>query len=403
MSDKLPDGWRRAKLGEICREDRVSIGNSDPAYATMPYLGLEHIESNRGRILVSEDEARQSDSKSNNFRFTAEHVLYGKLRPYLNKVALPEFSGRCTTEIIPLLPVGTDRCWLAWLLRQEKVVEHAMRGKTGSRMPRTSMSEFLQLSVAVPPLDEQVRIVAQLEDQLTTAERARTAALAQLAAIEAMPQALLRQIFPRSPGSPLRRTWRWATLGEVCEINPRRPRNLDVAPSTLVTFIPMSAVSEKDAAIIQLTHRPYAEVSRGYTYMEDGDVIFAKITPCMQNGKHAIVRDTLTGFALGSTEFHVLRPSGEIDARLLHHFLLRAEFLREAQRNFTGTAGQQRVPPEFVSSSQFPLPPIDEQRRIVRELDEQTAAIERARAAVQAQLDAIDTLLTAALRLAFTP
>lgn len=165
----------------------------------------------------------------------------------------------------------------------------------------------------------------------------------------------------------------------------------------------MSAVSEKDAAITQSTHRPYVEVSRGYTYMEDGDVIFAKITPCMQNGKHAIVRDTLTGFALGSTEFHVLRPSGEIDARLLHRFLLRAEFLREAQRNFTGTAGQQRVPPAFVSSSQFPLPPIDEQRRIVRELDEQTAAIERARIAAQAQLDSLDALPAAVLRLAFTP
>ena len=200
MTDaELPEGWRWAKLGEICTEDRSGIDNGDPEYATMPYLGLEHIESVTGRILVTEAEARLTDSKSNNFRFSPEHVLYGKLRPYLNKVALPEFAGRCTTEIIPLKPLAVDRRWLAWFLRREEVVDYAMRGKTGSRMPRTSMRDFMKLPVVVSPLDEQVRVISQLEDQLGNAERARAAAQAQLAAIDAMPAALLREIFPPSP------------------------------------------------------------------------------------------------------------------------------------------------------------------------------------------------------------
>lgn len=198
-NSELPQGWRWAALGEICIEDRVAITNDDPQYGATPYLGLEHVESTTGRILITEAEAAGSASRSNNFRFTPDHVLYGKLRPYLNKVALPEFPGRCTTEIIPLRPTLTDRQWLAWLLRNETTVDYAMKGKTGTRMPRTDMHDFMKMPVALPPIDEQQRIVARLEEQMVTAERARAAAQAQLAAIEAMPQALLREIFPRSP------------------------------------------------------------------------------------------------------------------------------------------------------------------------------------------------------------
>lgn len=195
--------------------------------------------------------------------------------------------------------------------------------------------------------------------------------------------------------------WRWVKLAEVCQINPRRPRNLAISPETDVTFIPMAAVSDQSAAITGAISRPYTEVSRGYTYMEDGDVIFAKITPCMQNGKHAIVRDTRAGFAFGSTEFHVLRPSDVLDARLLHSFLLRPEFLQEAERSFTGTAGQQRVPKEFMASVSFPLPPIGEQHCIIARLEEQLATTERARSAALAQLAAIEAMPQALLRQIF--
>lgn len=191
----LPQGWRVAELGEICREERIAITKTDQAYATMPYLGLEHIEPNTGRILIDQRDARDSDSKSNNFLFTHEHVLYGKLRPYLNKVALPEFSGRCTTEIIPLRPVSVDRHWLAWLLRRREAVEHAMRGKTGARMPRTSMHDFLALSVAVPPLQEQRDVVSRLERQITALERAKRAAEAQLNDIDSLSRVAIQQAF----------------------------------------------------------------------------------------------------------------------------------------------------------------------------------------------------------------
>lgn len=197
MNRDLPPGWEWVELGEICREDRIAVSSTDVAYDEMPYLGLEHVESNTGRILVTEDEARLSDSVSNNFRFTTEHVLYGKLRPYLNKVALPTFAGRCTTEIVPLLATSADRQWLAWLLRHGDTVEYAMQGKTGSRMPRTDMRRLMRLPVALPPKEEQRKIAVMMAD----VERARSVATKQLATIDDLSAALLREIFPRSPAA----------------------------------------------------------------------------------------------------------------------------------------------------------------------------------------------------------
>ena len=188
---RLPRGWRSAKLGDVCIEDRTSITSDAADYAGMPYIGLEHIESGTGKMLIDKAGAEAAVSVSNNFRFGTDHVLYGKLRPYLNKVALPEFSGRCTTEIIPLRPTLADRRWLAWLLRSESTVEYAMRGKTGSRMPRTSMRDFMMMPVLLPPIDEQRRVGSAF----SAVEEAREAAVAQLAAVDQLSDTFLKRLF----------------------------------------------------------------------------------------------------------------------------------------------------------------------------------------------------------------
>jgi type I restriction enzyme S subunit len=106
-------------------------------------------------------------------------------------------------------------------------------------------------------------------------------------------------------------------------------------------------------------------VRKGYTHFKNADVLFAKITPCMENGKAAIASGLSSGLGFGSTEFHVLRAKEEVLPEWLFYFVRQPTFRREAKRNFTGTAGQQRVPTTFLSSAAIPVPPIPEQRRIV--------------------------------------
>lgn len=194
--------------------------------------------------------------------------------------------------------------------------------------------------------------------------------------------------------------WQTRLLGQVCEINPRRPplQRPDDAPTT---FIPMPAVAEFGAGITSPEIRPYASVRKGYTYFAEGDVLFAKITPCMQNGKHAIAHDLADGVGFGSTEFHVLRPHQDTTAPWLHLFLLQPRILQDAAANLTGAVGQQRIPPEYLASLTIPLPPLPDQRRITTALQAQLAAVAQARSALHAQLNATRTLTAAHLRTAF--
>ena len=129
--------------------------------------------------------------------------------------------------------------------------------------------------------------------------------------------------------------------------------------------------------------RQYSEVRKGYTRFSEGDVLFAKITPCMENGKIAIAKGLTNASGCGSTEFHVVRAPDALSNEYLAYFLLREEFRKEAQRNMAGTAGQLRVPPGFLSDAIFPLPPLPEQRRIVAEIEKQFTRLDASVAALR--------------------
>lgn len=155
----------------------------------------------------------------------------------------------------------------------------------------------------------------------------------------------------------------------------------------MVSFIPMAAVEAVTGRMDTGQVRVYGEVKKGYTPFSEGDVLFAKITPCMENGKIAVARGLEDGSGCGSTEFHVLRPLNGMPGELLMYYLFQGNFRKEARGHMTGTAGQLRVPARFLDEWPFPLPPLPEQRRIVSEiekhstrLDAAVASLHRARA-----------------------
>ena len=179
-----------------------------------------------------------------------------------------------------------------------------------------------------------------------------------------------------------------APLGEVAEINPRQ--TLDFSSDEPVSFIPMAGVQDGGGGYTE-EERPYKEVQRGYTAFKSGDILFAKITPCMENAKVALLNGLAHRAGFGSTEFHVVRAGSEADARYLFHFLWNPRFRAVAERNMTGSAGQKRVPVGFLKDFKLPLPPLDKQRRIAAILDKADAIRRRRRQA----LAEIDNLLRA--------
>lgn len=154
-------------------------------------------------------------------------------------------------------------------------------------------------------------------------------------------------------------------LGHIVEINPttKLPKgDMDIS------FIPMECISDEYGEVIKLRKKKVSE-SKGYTKFQEGDLIWARITPCMQNGKSAIVTDLENRLGCGSTEFHVIRNSNkDIDLKYIY-FILRLEpVLQNAMSHFTGSAGQQRVPKSFLENLEIPVPPLIKQKDIVAHL-----------------------------------
>jgi type I restriction enzyme S subunit len=164
--------------------------------------------------------------------------------------------------------------------------------------------------------------------------------------------------------------WPTKSLGEVCAINPKLAASDVPAVDSEVTFVPMAAVDERSGSIIRPEVRQYHQVAKGYTSFRENDVLFAKITPCMENGKAAIARGLVNHIGFGSTEFHVLRPSSKLLPEWLFAFIRQPSFRSEAEANFTGTAGQRRVPSEFMKRTAISVPPLAEQRRMTKLLDD---------------------------------
>ena len=162
-------------------------------------------------------------------------------------------------------------------------------------------------------------------------------------------------------------------LIDVCDINPRAQA---IDDNLEVSFVAMPDVSE-DGKINTGNIRSYCEVKKGFTCFQEGDVLFAKITPCMENGKGALAVGLKNGIGCGSTEFHVLRPNTEVlQGQWLYYLTSWSAFRKDAERHMTGSAGQKRVPKAYLEKYELQIPTLSEQLYQVKSLDRVKAVIE---------------------------
>ncbi len=207
---------------------------------------------------------------------------------------------------------------------------------------------------------------------------------AQIEALDQLTKSLFLEMFGHLEGEK-------QPLSAYCQINPSKKEAEKIDDDQLVTFLSMSSVSDKGEIDLS-TVKKIKDVRNGFTYFKDDDVLFAKITPCMENGKGAIARNLVNGIGFGSTEFHVLRPKANVNSYWLYYLTVLPSFRRLAQKNMTGSAGQKRVPKQFFDQYKVVLPPIERQNRfaeIIRKVEDQKAMLEQSLTELQNNFQAL--------------
>ncbi len=351
----------RVRIGEICSIDRqITKGIQDESCR---YIGLEHVESNTGDIITFEAyEAIEGTC----FLHDHRHVLYGKLRPYLNKVALPTVQGRCSMELVPLLPKEyVDRKYLAAVLRHPTTINYIMARATGARMPRADMDILLDYEIAIPPYTDRCRIVDILD---LAASIKRLRAQAQAKVREIIP-ALFVDMFGDPATNP--KGWPIVPVRDVLErsirngISPSRSGRFPGSVLTLaaITHGAFDITAVKDALFT-------APISK------DDEVNERDFLICRGNGNRDLVgrgvlpSKSLSGVAFPDTAM-ALRTNHK---HILPPFLAAVWGLDFVRRQITECArttnGTYKVNQEGMSAVKLLLPPVAIQQEFAERVSE---------------------------------
>jgi type I restriction enzyme S subunit len=352
--------WKTVRLGDVVSYEKVNGQGSN-----RPYVGMEHISSETMELVGS---LEIPEKTSSTFKFDERHVLFGRLRPYLRKVFVPDFDGQCSTEIFCLLPSDkVDKRFLAHWLLHPKVSTRINETSTGARMPRANMNAILDFDFPLPPLAEQQRIVAKLDAAFAEIDRA----IGVVNSKEAEVQKLEGSLLSSSIGGNTM-MWKTVKLGDVCNLvgggTPSK-KNDDYYDGD----IPWATVRDMSVDELSFTEHKITELglkNSSSKVIPENNVIIASRVGL---GKVCILRqDTAINQDLRGV---IPKRENEIDKSFLFYWFKGiASKIIGAGRGAT----VQGVTLPFLNSLSFPLPPLAEQQRIVAKLDAASSEFENA-------------------------
>jgi type I restriction enzyme S subunit len=346
--------WKKVKFGDVCTfiNENTKNAKSDG----LEYMiGLEHIEPH-DLHLRSWDTTDKETTFTRIFR--KGQVLFGRRRAYQRKVAYAEFDGICSGDIMVfraneqiLLPK-----LLPFIVQSDGFYHCAIDTSAGSLSPRTKFNDLANYEFLLPPKDEQARFAELLWAADEVVEREK----AVLGDIEIYQKVYMNRKYEDIKQPEI-------SLSELLIVNPTSKKQYDNGINA--SFITMSDISN-EGIITNKENKPIKELeSKGFTVFANNDILFAKITPCMENGKGAIVKNLTNGIGFGSTEFHVLRAKNPDDMNFCFYLSKMDSFRKLAERLMTGSAGQKRVQPEFFEQYKFHAPQSNERYAIGEKID----------------------------------
>jgi len=405
----MKEGWIRAKLGDV---GEVFLGGtprtSEQKYwcGLIPWItpadlsGYEEKYISKGRKSITNLGLQRSSARL----IPTNSILFSSRAP-IGYVAIAKNELSTNQGFKSFSPFAIlESEFVYYYLKSIKSI--AEQNASGTTFKEISAKSFCALPIEIPPLPEQHAIVAKIEQLFSELDNGTAHLKAAKEKLEIYRQSVLKMAFDGkllggekdNPSNIVHKGWRQETISAVCEVNPPKPVTDNEAE---ITFLPMSSVEEETGKYCSAGTKRYEQVKSGYTGFLKGDVLFAKITPCMENGKVALIDKLPNQIGFGSTEFHVVRPSKEIGGKYLFYFLVQRRLRSFAKREMTGSAGQLRVPKSFIQDLRIPLPPLPEQRAIVSTIKSRFAVCDKLSRNIDEALEKSQAMRQSILKKAF--
>ena len=371
----LPDGWQWVHIVDVCNfigggtpsKDIASYWSGDIPWASVKDIKGDYLFDTADKIT----EAGLKNSSANLCEID-NLILVTRIEPGKSIVAKIVSA---VNQDLKIVKSSLPAKFLHYFFKSVRQEIELM--SSGSTVKGITLKKLENFPFPLPPLDEQQRIVALLDELFADLDEAKALAQSVVDGSKLRRTAILHKAFTgelsqlwRDEHGTTLDSWQRCLFGDVCQINPPKISTRDLSDDLEVSFVPMAAVSEVRGEITAPQRKPLREVKSGFTNFAEGDVLFAKITPCMENGKAALVGELVNHIGYGSTEFFVLRCGEKIFNRFVYHLVRWQIFRNEAKSVMAGAVGQQRVPKRFLTGYQLNLPPPEEQKEIVRLLDD---------------------------------
>ncbi|PHN44716.1 restriction endonuclease subunit S [Pseudomonas syringae] len=352
--------WPLVKLGDVApaKASKHAFSTSDEVWT----LNLDQVEADTGNLL-RKVMAPVSEAGTSTHSFDERHVLYSKLRPYLNKVVLPDEKGLATTELVPMLPdpLRLDRKYLAYYLRSKSFVDWVSSQVAGAKMPRVSMQLFWQHEIPLPPMPEQKRIAAIL-DRADAIRRKRQQAI-QLA------DNFLRSVFSAIFGDVVANSkgWDLKELGGLCDVqgglqvSSKRTGLPITGPYLRVANVLRNKLMLTEIKNIEMLESEYRRVK----LIADDILIVEGHGNPTEIGRCAVWTGGIDGVVHQNHLIRVRVQSKGISPRFLNDYLNSAGGRRQMMRASNTTSGLNTISTGIVKSTKIIVPPRDLQDKYV--------------------------------------
>lgn len=368
--------WDMVKLGDVCElkrgfafksEDYVSSGILNFRVTNIGNNGAPDLTDSKylpENFLIKYADYQLSEG---DFLIVMVGATTGKVG-YITKDMLPALLNQNMWKFVPDEKKLNKR-FLYFLMKHRAVIQ-----RQGGARDYLKQADFILQQIPLPPLEVQEEIVKELDGYQAVIDGAQ------------------KVVDNWKPTLPINPEWKKVKLGDVCEINPKKSQVAEIDKSTLVSFVPMECVSERDMLFTPKENRKIGEVYSGYTYFTDNDVLLAKVTPCFENGKSGLARNLTNSIGFGSSEFFVLRANETILPEIIYYTIVNNKFIENGKDKMSGTGGLKRVVKDYVENYEFLVPPdIDTQRETVLKIQEEEKAIEECKKLIKLHQDKINT------------